>query len=534
MEKDKIKNTLLSKLKETKSPPILFVGSGLSQRYLGTPTWDGLLEHFANIASDNDLAYEMYYQNAKGFKNDYGINPKIAELIERDFNTKWFKDEMFKKSRIENREFVKDKCSPFKIEIANFFREQSNKEYIEGTEKEIELLKKVGDRSIGGVITTNYDCLLEKVFSNYHYSKFIGQEELIFSDITGIGEIYKIHGCCTKPGSIIINEDDYKKFDNKNSYLIAKLLTIFLEYPIIFIGYKIGDKNIQNILKEISKCLSKEHLEKFENRFIFIEWNNTDKKDDVTKYAYSSITMTQIFVKDFSIIYEALLENHVGYNPRAIKKFKKEIYNVVLTSKPSKSIKAFIDIDDSKLDDVEAVVGVGIIDKLGIKGYETFSAEDLCKDIIFDKENLDKKYVVEKSLPSVIKVHGFAPVYKYIQGYEGELDRVIKNYIKRIEGKYEKERTNKLDIFLTKNIISKRKSGEVIKKSIKELMKVKELEKVLNEIVYIDYECLDADELLYFLKVYIDKCPKIICAKSVEGREIRRLIKMYDYMKYKE
>ena len=244
--------------------------------------------------------------------------------------------------------------------------------------------------------------------------------------------------------------------------------------------------------------------------------------------------MTQIFVKDFSIIYEALLENHVGYNPRAIKKFKKEIYNVVLTSKPSKSIKAFIDIDDSKLDDVEAVVGVGIIDKLGIKGYETFSAEDLCKDIIFDKENLDKKYVVEKSLPSVIKVHGFAPVYKYIQGYEGELDRVIKNYIKRIEGKYEKERTNKLDIFLTKNIISKRKSGEVIKKSIKELMKVKELEKVLNEIVYIDYECLDADELLYFLKVYIDKYPKIICAKSGEGTEIRRLIKMYDYMKYKK
>ena len=97
------------------------------------------------------------------------------------------------------------------------------------------------------------------------------------------------------------------------------------------------------------------------------------------------------------------------------------------------------------------------------------------------KKIYDKKYVVEKSLPSVIKVHGFAPVYKYIQGYEGELDRVIKNYIKRIEGKYEKERTNKLDIFLTKNIISKRKSGEVIKKSIKELMKVKELEKVLNE-----------------------------------------------------
>ena len=65
-------------------------------------------------------------------------------------------------------------------------------------------------------------------------------------------------------------------------------------------------------------------------------------------------------------------------------------------------------------------------------------------------------------------------------------------------------------------------------------MEVKGLENVLNEIVYIDYDYLDADELLYFLKVYVDKYPKIICDKSWEGREIRRLIKMYDYMKYKE
>lgn len=535
MDRERIKKVLLNKLKETKAPPILFIGSGLSQRYLETPTWDGLLEYFANIATDNELAYEMYYQEANGFKNNYGINPKIAELIEKDFNKKWFYDEQFKESRIRNRKFVKEKCSPLKIEIADFFKEKSKEKYKNGTEKEIELLKKVGDRSIGGVITTNYDYLLENVFSEYDYSKFIGQEELIFSDITGISEIYKIHGCCSKPESIVINENDYEKFDNKNSYLIAKLLTIFLEYPIIFMGYRIGDKNIQEILKEIAKCLSKENLDKLENRFIFVEWNDTDKNDDISKYVYSSITMTQIFVKDFSVIYEALLENHVGYNPRAIKKFKKEIYNVVLTSKPSKSIKAFIDIDDSKLNEVEAVVGVGIIDKLGIKGYQTFSAEDLYRDIIFDEDNLDKKYVVEKSLPTVLRAHGgVAPVYKYIQGYEGELDKIIKSYVNRVENKYEKERVNKLDIFLTKTIISSRNKGKILKKSIKELMDNKGLANTLYDIAYIDYEYLNLDELLHFLKKYVDKYPKSISNKFGDGTEIRRLIKMYDYLKYKE
>lgn len=481
----KNKKSIINKLKETKALPILFIGSGLSQRYLETPTWDGLLEYFANIASDDELAYEMYY--------------------------------------------------PLKIEIADFFTKKSKGEYRNGTEKEIELLKRVGDRSIGGVITTNYDYLLENVFEGYDYSKFIGQEELIFSDITGISEIYKIHGCCSKPESIVINESDYEKFDNKNAYLIAKLLIIFLEYPIIFMGYRIGDKNIQDILKEIAKCLSKDKLEKLENRFIFLEWNNTDKKDDISKYVYSSITMTQIFVKDFSVIYEALLENHVGYNPRARKKFKKEIYNVVLTSKPSKSIKVFIDIDDSKLNEVEAVVGVGIIDKLGIKGYETFSAEDLYRDIIFDENNLDKKYVVEKSLPTVFRTHGgVAPVYKYIQGYEGKLDKIIDSYINRLENKYKEERTNKLDIFLTKTIIDSRRRGKILKKSIKELMNEKNLGEILYDIAYIDYAYLKPEELLCFLKEYIDTYPKSICNKFGDGTEIRRLIKMYDYLKYKE
>lgn len=101
--------------------------------------------------------------------------------------------------------------------------------------KLIYLLTNVEDRSITGIITTNYDGLIEeRIFSKYKYQKFIGQEELIFSSITGIGEIYKIHGCYSNPNSIIINEEDYKSFDEKYDYLAAKLLTIFMEHPIFF------------------------------------------------------------------------------------------------------------------------------------------------------------------------------------------------------------------------------------------------------------------------------------------------------------
>ena len=70
----------------------------------------------------------------------------------------------------------------------------------------------------------------------------------MFSRLQGIAEVYKIHGSVSDPSSVVINENDYKEFKEKSEYLAAKLLTIFMEYPIIFMGYSISDKNIQDIL----------------------------------------------------------------------------------------------------------------------------------------------------------------------------------------------------------------------------------------------------------------------------------------------
>ena len=48
-------------------------------------------------------------------------------------------------------------------------------------------------------------------------------------------------------------------------------MTIFLEYPIIFMGYSINDPNILNIIHSIVNCLNEEQLNKLHDRFIFVE-----------------------------------------------------------------------------------------------------------------------------------------------------------------------------------------------------------------------------------------------------------------------
>ena len=53
------------------------------------------------------------------------------------------------------------------------------------------------------MITTNYDTFFESIFDGY--KTFVGQDELIFSQLQGIAEIYKIHGSVDKADTIVIN-----------------------------------------------------------------------------------------------------------------------------------------------------------------------------------------------------------------------------------------------------------------------------------------------------------------------------------------
>ena len=525
-----IKNTIIEKIKKSTAPPFLFIGSGFSQRYIGTPNWNELLKYFSSLAAEGEFSYDMYYDRAKRTETPNGIEPKITEFIENDFNDKWYTDDIFSENRKKNREFIEDRCSPLKIEIADFFKNSSKSNIADGKEKEVELFKKVGDRSLGGIITTNYDTLIERIFEGYKYNVVVGQDELIFSSLTGISEIYKIHGCCTKPNSIVINDKDYEIFNKRNVYLTAKLLTIFLEHPIIFIGYSISDANIKEILSSIANCLPSEKFDILNDRFIFIEWNNTDKKDDITTYEFSnlnsskSIKMTKVFINDFSILYEALLENRVSYNPRLIRKMKEDVYNLVISTEPSETIKVMVDIDDNKLDEVETVVGFGIMEKLNVKGYEQINAEDLFEDVVYDNKNYNKKLIIEKSIPGIFRYNRSIPVHKYLVRYNEDIPEKT---LKLKEKKYN-------DI-LTKTTRQNQHKGRGLKCSIEALTDKYGLLGAMKHVPEILRNKIDVEELHLYIKNIMSENPDLLRGENCTDKSrLKKLILIYDYLKYKK
>lgn len=214
--------------------PFLFVGSGFSRRYLGLEDWGGLLSRFCD--GMRDFAYYLSSAN--------GSYPKAAALIAEDFHDLWWSDARYENSRAAGKDRIKDKHSALKLEICRYVSGFS----LEGVkdtalQEEISVLKGL---NVDGIITTNWDLFLEELFPEYKV--YIGQEELLFSNPQAIAEIYKIHGCASASESLILTHADYEDFEAKNKYLAAKLITLFIEHPIFFIGYSVNDPHIQQII----------------------------------------------------------------------------------------------------------------------------------------------------------------------------------------------------------------------------------------------------------------------------------------------
>ena len=82
-----MKDKIAKLLAQTNALPVLFVGSGLTRRYLNLPDWKGLLRQYCVSGKPFE------YYNDKATRECNGTPdmrlPKAADYIEADFNEKW-------------------------------------------------------------------------------------------------------------------------------------------------------------------------------------------------------------------------------------------------------------------------------------------------------------------------------------------------------------------------------------------------------------------------------------------------------------
>lgn len=508
-----------SHLNKFATSPFLFIGSGLSRRYLKLPTWYQLLEEFSKTLG---LKYEFGYYVSL-VENDL---PKLATVLAEEFHEIWWTSEVFK----ENRERFKDiasinKHQPFKIELSIFIQE--NGELNQDLQEEINLLKLA---VIDGIITTNWDEFLSEILPDFEV--FVGQNQLMFSDHASIGDIFKIHGCITKPESIIVTEEDYEQYHKKNQYLAAKLFTIFAEHPVVFLGYSISDKNIIEILSNIVHCVDKGDLEKLRDRLILVEWSIESEtptiEDSQIVINHLPLPIKLIKAKNFDAVYEVLANLKQRLPIKILRKCKNAVYDLIKTNQSVNTVYVG-DLDNVDADkDIEFVMGVGVASQYSENGYIGISNNDIFRDIIFDNSNWDTKKVITDVIPKLFKGNIYLPLYKYLRE-NGDLDdrgKLFKSdqYNEKVTDAIS---TNNMKVYYPKGPTYMRKKDLINSSitSLEELINKYEFRHVLLYIPFMQHKFIDLEKLKEFLlKHYSDDLMK--------NTDFKKIICYYDYLKY--
>jgi len=485
-----------------KNHPILFVGAGFSMRYLqGAYSWPNLLRQVVVDLNGND---ELFLDLRNKYNHlSFGVDySEVAQEIESIFNDALMADRNgdFKSVNDEFYENSSDgdySASRFKIYISRLVNIIESK----GIDEEIDALVKAS-RNIGSVITTNYDRFIEGTLG---FHTVIGNEILLSNPY---GSVYKIHGCVTRPSSIIITGKDYHYFDSKYDLIRAQLLSLFIHNPIIFLGYSISDANIKKVLKTIFSYVSKdsEVADKIRNNFLLVERDENSMSLDVVAHDIDIedigiIKINKIRTDNFLDIYRELGDVNLPVSVMDIRK----VESVFGKIKEGGDIKVKIVGDIDALSNDELVLAVGSVKVIK---YHFQTIVEMMENY-FDIISNGKKEIVELVEKQIVSSTQYFTAYGF--------DKICPD-LKNM-AKHKLNQKKKLESYVLR--ISAR--NKVVCNSIEDVYSVSlAVNSRINDILFYNtYEGnITLDDLKNYLLSFADK----------KCTEYKRLLSLYDYL----
>lgn len=291
----------------------------------------------------------------------------------------------------------------------------------------------------------------------------------------------------------------------------------------MFMGYSLSDRNIRNIFRTISNCLTQEKLNQLRERLIFVEYSDIEQLSELSMQFDNgnSVIMNKVTTTDFAKIYRIIGETKSKYNPVVLRQLRRDIYEMANSTQVSEKIVAvgFENLDDvSKIK--QFVLGVGVA-KIG----HIIKAEQLYEDIVFDNQYFNPDLVVEEYLPELLKNNsGGLPMYKYLRNYSKIIfERVKENVLNH----------GTVDSFLNKQLrIQKANYRKSVRElSVKGIIEAETMDMAYKKLVFLEKGEIQIEELREYLQKYIKKYTPS-CLKN--NSELKRLIRIYDLVKYKQ
>lgn len=355
--------------------PIVFIGSGISKRYLKNfPNWSDLLkEYWEKINEPQNFYTHMRSIRTKkelrgksDAEKDFQTNSQTAGYIQEKFDNLFY-EEKLKVEGLDIRTAYETSVSPFKFDIANRFKTYEVKsEYQDELQSFKEFISKAKV-----IVTTNYDPFIENLLEEYSSkpSIFIGQKGF-FDPSNDWGELFKIHGDVNDPESIVITDEDYKKYDSNSILISAKILVNMIESPIVFLGYSLSDRNVRKLLSDFASQLPSEDVRKTTNRIVIVDYDPDEENivEEMMRDQELDIGYLLIKTNNYNFFYNQISVINEGLSPHEVLRYQKAIKNIVIAAGSKGRLDAVL-VSPNQMENLEAQIkeGKNIVVALGNK-----------------------------------------------------------------------------------------------------------------------------------------------------------------------
>lgn len=230
------------------------------------------------------------------------------------------------------------------------------------------------------ILTTNYDTFIEDSYNSsgiHSITKYVGQRGF-FGESFNYAELYKLHGCASSPEEITLTKNDYLRFEKNSVLITAKIVSMMLTSPIIFLGYSLTDVNMRKIIRDFTSSLADSEVEMLEERLILVEWleNEQGLVEEVLTDRDLGCKLKVLKTDNYGLIFDKISKVDQGIAPSEVRKYQHVIRKLIVDSGRKGDLNTLL-VAPNQLEEIERRIGDGkLVVALGDATY-IFQMPDL-------------------------------------------------------------------------------------------------------------------------------------------------------------